>query len=239
MRLLLFLCLVIFHNSGFAFYRSQCKQDRFVNENFFHDKREGVFLEIGAHDGLTYSNTYFFEKNLDWTGICVEPLPERYAELVENRKCTCIQGCISDFDGISQLLMVQSPFVNVEMLSGLLHKYDSRHLERVQKEIDKYGGSYEVIDVKCFLLNNLLQENEITHVDFLSIDTEGGELDILKSIDFSKYEIDVILVEDNYRDSSFERLLTVYDYSLVRRLGNDLLFVHQRLHPEINQINGN
>ena len=51
-------------------YKSQFGQDKFLNENIFKNKRNGVFIDIGAHDGITYSNSYVFEKQLDWTGIC-------------------------------------------------------------------------------------------------------------------------------------------------------------------------
>ncbi len=227
MKKYLLISLILFHQICFATYHSQCQQDKFVNENFFKNRKKGVFVDIGAHNGMTYSNTLFFEKELDWQGICVEPLPERFVELQQNRKCVCIQGCISDFDGFGQLLMVSSPFVNTEMLSGLLHKYDPRHLERVHIEIERFGGSYQIIDVKCYLFNKIMQENNITHIDFLSIDTEGGEYEILCSIDFSKYKIDVIAVEDNYKDPRFSSFLAQKGYILVTSLEQDLIFVHK------------
>ncbi len=218
---------IFFHQLCFATYYSQCGQDQYVNEHYFKNRRDGVFIEIGTHNGMTYSNTYFFEKELGWTGICVEPLPERFAELRACRSCICIQGCVADTSGVSKLLKVSSPLVNVEMLSGLQHKYDPRHFERMKTEVGTYGGSYQYIDVQCYKLNDLLGKNAITHVNFLSIDTEGGEFDILASIDFSRFKIDVITVEDNYEDSRFISFLGEKGYALVTRLGQDLLFVHK------------
>ena len=55
-------------------YYSQLGQDRFLNENYFKNKLTGTFVDIGAHDGNTYSNSKFFE-NLGWSGLCVEPIP--------------------------------------------------------------------------------------------------------------------------------------------------------------------
>jgi FkbM family methyltransferase len=186
--------------------------------------KSGVFVDIGAHDGKTYSNTLFFEKELDWTGICVEPLPHRFKELSDRRNCVCVQGCVSNYTGQDRLLMITSPFVNTEMLSGLLSKYDPRHLKRVDAEIAHFGGSYEVIDVDCYLFNDLMDQNGITHINFLSIDTEGGELDILKSIDWSRFTIDVIAVEDNYSDNQFVSYLRQNNYYLVQKLSQDLIF---------------
>ncbi len=225
-KLLLSLCVFI-NQFGFGNYYSQCQQDQFVNEHFFINLRGGTFLEIGAHNGITYSNTYFFEKELGWRGICVEPMPERFAELQACRNCVCIQGCVADREGLGVLLQVSSPFVNTEMLSGLLDKYDPRHLERVKVEIERFGGSYETIEVQCYLLNDLLEKNGITHLNFLSIDTEGGEFDILSSIDFSNYKIDVITVEDNYGDPRFIPFLKEKGYHYVTLLGQDLIFVHK------------
>lgn len=219
----LFVCLNQF---CFGTYYSQCGQDKRVDE-IFKGHRGGVFIDIGAHNGVTYSNTCFFEKERGWAGICIEPMPARFAELKASRNCLCVEGCISDINGIDQLLMVSSPRVDTEMLSGLLHKYDARHLERVKKEISLYGGTYDIIDVECHVLNDLLENNGITHVNYLSIDTEGGEFDILASIDYSKFKIDVITVEDNYGDSRFIPFLEEKGYRFVAHLEWDLLFVHK------------
>jgi len=54
-------------------FYSQYNQDKFIYENFFHNKKEGVFIDIGAYDGLMLSNSKFFEDTMNWTGICIEP----------------------------------------------------------------------------------------------------------------------------------------------------------------------
>src|SRR5438309_1453970 len=133
-KILLLICFS-FTQICFATYYSQCKQDKFVNEHFFKNKKNGFFVDIGAHNGVTYSNTFFFEKELNWTGICIEPIPKIFNELKSNRNCLCVQGCISDFNGISQLLNVSNPIEGTKMLSmlsGLLHKYNHRHINRIK-----------------------------------------------------------------------------------------------------------
>lgn len=215
-------------------YYSQIGQDKFVNENYFFNKKGGIFVDIGAHDGITFSNTYFFESELDWNGLCIEPIPEVFDQLKVNRCCNCIRGCITDFEGDGEFLRITSPFVNTEMLSGLVNKYDPRHLGRVKQEIETHGGSYEIINVKCYLINNLLEEYRLNHIDFLSIDTEGGEFDIISNIDFSKYIIDVIAVEDNYNDPRFVEFLESKGYLFVGRNGWDLLFVRKAFFDEVS-----
>lgn len=81
-------------------YYSQSEEDRILNEGIFHDKKGGVFVDIGAYDGVSFSNTYYFESSLDWTGLCVEPLKGPFSKLVESRPGSiCVQGCVYDREG--------------------------------------------------------------------------------------------------------------------------------------------
>lgn len=206
-------------------YHSQCGQDQFVHEHYFTCLKNGVFVDIGAHDGISLSNTYFFEKEMGWSGICIEPIPKVFAQLKMNRKAVCVQGCISDNPGAHQFLMISGP---TEMLSGLVDRYDPRHLDRIHREIAAGGGSYETIDVQCYLLTDLLEENGISHIHFLSIDTEGGEFEILTSIDFSRVEIDVMTIENNYNDPRFVPFLAERGFRFVRSLEQDMIFLNDK-----------
>ncbi len=194
-------------------YYSQAGQDRFLNEKWFKNKTNGVFVEIGAHNGISFSNTKFFEE-LGWKGICIEPIPEVFEELRNNRTCICVQGCVSDFTGKDVFLKLEG---EPEMLSGLISKYDPRHLERVNKEVltRSFGEEPQIIEVECYLLNELLEENSFFHVDYLSIDTEGGELDILKTIDFERFDIDFIGVENNYKDQKIKEFMIANGYEFI------------------------
>ena len=59
-------------------YYSQCQEDIYLNENIFKNKKNGVYIELGALDGILYSNTKFFEDSLNWKGILIEPHPEKF-----------------------------------------------------------------------------------------------------------------------------------------------------------------
>ena len=134
---LLFFCRS--YTNDHHFY-SQFDQDRYVYEQFFKNKTDGVFVDIGAHDGIIESNTYFFEKQLGWKGICVEPLPEVFENLKKNRNCICINACIADFNGTGAFLRVSG---YSEKLSGLINYYNPRHLQRINKEIQNISGNKE------------------------------------------------------------------------------------------------
>jgi hypothetical protein len=66
-------------------YYSQCSEDKFLNDNFFKNKKTGTYIELGAVDGIFQSNTKFFEDTLGWTGILIEPEPDKFKELTQNR----------------------------------------------------------------------------------------------------------------------------------------------------------
>ena len=205
---------------GYTYY-GQYEQDRYLYENIFHNKTNGVFVEFGALDGIRFSNTYFFEKYLGWTGICAEPNPLLFPQLQKNRNCICINGCITDFEGISKFFLIHGYGVG---LSGLIEKYDANRVETLKKEIAPYNSKYEIIDVKCERLNNILRKNNIYHIDFLSIDTEGGELDILKSIDFDTFSIDVICVEVHHKDGQIRQFLENKGFVFLKTIGVDEIY---------------
>lgn len=202
-------------------YYSQMKQDKYVHEHFFKDFSNGFFVDIGAHDGISYSNTYFFEKYLGWTGICVEPLPNVFEKLRKNRACICVNACICDVAGTGKFLEIRGA---PEMLSGLIAKYDARHYDRVRSEL-RQGGSSRVIDVPCITFNDLMEKYNITHIDYLSVDTEGGEFDIIASIDLKNIDIDIIDVEVNFEDqTNIREYLTQNGYRFVTRLKIDEIY---------------
>lgn len=205
-------------------YKSQAGQDQFVHEQFFKSKREGMFLDIGAHDGMSFSNTYFFEKELAWKGICVEPLPHLFKKLEECRNCICINACIASVES-------SLPFLHVdgcdEMLSGLWSTYDPRALQTVMNDIADFGGELKIIQVPCVRLDSVLKRYGVNHIDFLSLDTEGNELEILKTIDFSAVTIDVITVENNYEEAYIYEYLTSHGFIFVMRLHVDDVYIRE------------
>lgn len=174
---------------------SQLDQDKNVLE-FYSQKKNGFFLEIGAYDGIEMSNTLLLEK-VGWTGICVEPLPKMYEKLVNNRKCKTYQLAIDIESGKSL------SFVEAEMLSGDITRID-------KDRIVKTFGSQKLentITVKTINLTDLLIDaGAPTFIDFLSLDTEGSELDILRGHDFSLYKFGYISVEHNYKQPARKQI---------------------------------
>ncbi len=217
------------------------RQDKFLNEKFFHFRKNGVFVDIGAHDGCSYSNTYYFEKELNWTGICFEPLPEAFEKLKKNRNCICVNACVSDVDGEVQFLQVEDivphgayPGYNHNMLSGMLHTYDPRHLQRLTTELGNAGGTYKIITRPSRILGNVLKEHSIKKIDYLSLDTEGGELLILKTINYDEIDIYAITVENNYNDPEVRVFLESKNFLFITHLGQDEVYIHAKSLDKVN-----
>jgi FkbM family methyltransferase len=200
---------------------SQSGQDAFVLY-YFKNKRNGTFIDIGANDGVSLSNTYYLEKDLGWSGICFEPIPDIFAKLNKNRTCVKINGGISDKESIEKFTFVDGPS---HMLSGMSKEYDPRHRQRIEKEVSVLGGKVVELDIQCYVLNDILEQHGMSDIDYLSIDTEGNEFKILKTIDFDRFNIQVMTIENNYNDVAQTNYIIGKGYKLMGTLEADEIFV--------------
>jgi FkbM family methyltransferase len=209
-------------------YVSQHNQDAVLDKVIFEGREAGVFLDIGANDGVTYSNTWFLEKERNWTGLCVEPLPDTFEKLKASRNCH-LENCAAGAKDKEEDFLQVSGYA--EMLSGLLKNYKKQHLARVDDEIAKYGGSKKVIVIKTVNINSLLQKHQLSEIDYCNIDTEGSEFEIIMAIDFSKIRINVFTIEANYRIEQLKLKIYLWSkgYRYITSLGTDMLFIHKRL----------
>jgi len=199
-------------------YYSQYNQDFYIDE-LLKGKNNGVFIDIGAWDGVRYSNSYFFETKRNWTGVCVEPLSYEYKKLIKNRKCECFNIAISTKDGIEDFIMINHP-EGGGMLSGLANKYNKAHMKRVNNFKDKIKR----IKVKCKTFNNLFYDVGLFNIDYCSIDVEGPDFEILKSIDFNKFDIKTFSIENNYKDN-IKDFMHSKNYTLIKKLGCDEIYL--------------
>ena len=202
-------------------YYSQLGQDKFVDE-YLQFKENGIFIEIGAHDGRSCSNTLFFEENRNWKGICIEPGPEEFKKLTENRKSININACVSDYDGQSEFTYIEGYSM---MLSGLSENYNYSHQNRIEHEVNINGGEISKIEMPVFKLQTILDEHNISDIDYCSIDTEGSEFNIIKSIDFDKTNIKIFSIENNYGNEDIKNYLETKGYILYTKIQWDDIFI--------------
>lgn len=182
-------------------------------------------MDVGAHDGVSINNTLFFEEEHNWTGVNIEPLPHIYTKLVENRPaCININCAVSNVDGEADFMLNEG---YTEMLSGLANTVDDRHIKRMHNEQNVYGGATHIIKVPTKRVESICTENEITHIHYLSIDVEGAEFDVIKSINFDKVFIDVIGFENNYHDVSKHIIEYLIEKGYkVLKIGDDIFMMH-------------
>jgi FkbM family methyltransferase len=203
-------------------FKSQYGQDEFIYNTWFKDKKDGFFLEIGADDGIRFSNCYFFEKQLGWKGIAIEPRKNAFDKLIINRNCKCHNAALSDKKEKAKFMDIKGWGLG---LSGLVNKYDPQHKKRIEWELkNPQNCGHDIIEVDTIKLSDLLDEEGVTHIDFLSIDTEGSELDILTTLDFNKVQINIITVEDNYNDPKLMEFFVTKGYKFVKQIMCDKVF---------------
>jgi FkbM family methyltransferase len=210
-------------------FYSQCGQDEYLEKNIFKGMKNGVFIDVGAHDGRSINNTLFFEETHQWTGINIEPIPSVYEKLVTNRpKCINI-NCAVDISCGTAEFICNSGYT--EMISGLKTHYDPRHSNRLNNEINQHQGTTEIINVKTRTIEDICDEFKINHVHYLSIDVEGAEFAVIKSINFDKITIDVIEFENNYNDTSqpIIEYLKTKGYNEIHRSTFDIFMIHSRV----------
>ena len=181
-------------------FHSQYQQDEYLEHNVFNGYKNGVFMDFGAHDGVSLNNTLYFEKHNNWTGLNVEPIKSVYDKLTVNRpSCINLNCAVSDIDGTAQFYCNTG---YTEMLSGLKNNYDQRHFTRLNRENRESNSVTQVIDVETKRIDTICDTYNIKRIHYLTIDVEGAEFEVIKSINFDKVFIDVIEFENNYDDAS-------------------------------------
>jgi FkbM family methyltransferase len=186
--------------------QSQLRQDLFVLylENF---KRAGFFVEFGATNGIDLSNTYLLETEFGWDGILAEPAVCWQPDLELNRTAAIEKRCVwSSSGGHIEFNETAIP----ELSTVDTFSYSDLHSVGRKK-----GKRYMVETIS---INDLLNEyNAPRHIDYLSIDTEGSEFEILSSVDFERYSFGVITCEHNFTPmrEKIHNLLKAHGYSRI------------------------
>lgn len=198
---------------------SQFNQDLLVLD-FYNFKRNGYFVEIGAYDGVSISNCLLLEKEYDWIGICIEPIPFRFEKLKENRKKSiCINKAVFHTSDLDILFSVANIF---DALSGISDYIDCHNAVVDQDKT--------VINVKTITLNDVLDQNNAPEfIDYLSLDTEGTEFEIIKSVNLQKYIFGYIHIEHNLiepRRTNMKDFLISHGYKYIGENHVDDIYIY-------------
>jgi FkbM family methyltransferase len=173
-------------------YYGQCGEDEYLYQNYFKedDTENGFFIELGAMDGITYSNTLFYEKYLGWKGILIEPQINMFNQLVKNRpNCNNFNYAVSEIDG-------EVEFIGNHAIGGI---------ESSMGEYFKNAYKFEEKDkyyVKSKPFRDIIKDIKIEKVDLFSIDVEGGEMGILTTFDWDIHVRLILIEKHNHNPKS-------------------------------------
>jgi FkbM family methyltransferase len=213
--------------NGATVYLGENDADKWVIEDVFQGKRDGFFIELGAHNGFDISNTYILEKHYGWRGICIEPDPINFPKLVNERNCICVQACI---DGTPR----EVRFLHDGAIGGIIDSDTDIKPNAAQNLIELAGNQGRLDTVQTKTLGQILRENNAPKViDFFSFDVEGAETRILRNFDFNEYVFSALVIER--ASEELNEILFRNGYKFVELRVGDSFYVHQSL-PNANSI---
>ena len=170
---------------------------------YFNQKRDGIFVEVGANDPVAGSQSWLLEQN-GWQGVLVEPQ-------------AALAGRLQLARPRSKVFQVACSAPGSEGEADLvLAAHDGN--ATLQPQRDSHGIRYVGVErVKVMTLNAVLQNAGLAQIDFLSLDVEGHEIEVMSGLDFAKYHPRLILIEDGVRDLAKHHFLRARGYKLVKR----------------------
>jgi len=192
------------------------------------NKPKGFFIDVGAADGIRFSNTYLFEQR-GWEGILIEPNPKSYEELQQNRSSPAVECVVTDQDNVEKEFYLSD-------YGGL----SSLHVDRPEQlpSLAQWYVNWRSIKRLSRTLSSILEEHRISlPIDFVSLDVEGAELAALKGFDLKKWMPRVLVVEGqpSERDENEVRAYLVnHGYILCTWISNN--FFYCRLQTDIRRI---
>ncbi|MFK5997478.1 MAG: FkbM family methyltransferase [Rhodobacterales bacterium] len=196
---------------------SQAGQDRMI-DRLLNGKRGGVFVDIGGYDGVTGSNSLFFEVFRNWTGLLVDASPVQVERAKAARRCPCVGAAVAGQEGQADFMEVTSGYTQ---MSGFLGSYDVDILAKVRKN----PQHKEVLhNLPKKTVQSILQENNLKNIDYLSLDVEGGEMDILANFPFETYIVDIFSIENNTQSSDLPQFMATKGYELLEFVGVDDIY---------------
>lgn len=173
-------------DTGETMVRLVGQPDEFVYDTFFKHplRRAGVFVELGAVDGIKYSNTRFFEDTLDWSGLLIEGSKENFLSMYHNRPRSA-KAWSAVCDAVGTKL-----FVGDGAAAGAVDTLTEKHI----LSFGKFFKSMDPYDVPCEPLRDILARSGVTHIDLFSLDISGSEAVALRTFDWSAVSVDVLIL---------------------------------------------
>lgn len=214
-------------------HASQLGEDTYAFRNFFHGLVAGSYLEIGGLDGKFLSHSLWFHHHMAWRGMLVEGNPKNYAALAKNRPHDITVNAAICGERTT-VHYIEPSKAEESGVSGIIEFMSEEFKRAWYPKMD----AIPKIEVPCVPLSDVLDYYNIKHVDFFTLDVEGAELSLLKSIDFKSFTFDVIVVEldgrDKEKDEGVRSLLTAAGYAQQARDFQNTWFVRKGFSPSVD-----
>ena len=181
----------------------------------------GFFIEVGAHDGIFQSNTLNLEESLGWKGILIEPSLNAYLECIKNRpKSICINLALTSFEQYKKKEFVFGDFNSSPMSSVAANRSGFSKFENLKNYLSGITKK-KLRPVSTAPLQLIIDKIGIDKVDFLSLDVEGFEYEVLKGVNFNKCRPKYILIEvrEIQKKNIFDLMLSL-NYTFLENISN-------------------
>lgn len=192
---------------------------------FFQQRQEGICVEVGANEPVSVcSQSLHLEEQLNWRCVLIEPNPSLAQKAVQLRpKATVCEVACTCPENIGTMVLSIPLDDNNQEVTG--------HAA-LEKNADEHNYQHHnSIEVQADTLTHILQAQQIQKIDFLSIDVEGAEMDVLLGLDFNLYQPQLILLEDKHLYLKKHLFLQQQGYKLVRRLNRNCWYILKDLPP--------
>lgn len=207
---------------------SQFHQDYYLYENHFkYLNRSGLYLDIAANDAVAISNSVFFDICLGWNGGCVEANPVFISKLDRLRTCIVTPTCVGKQDNITVEFALMGG-------AGAVIGDTNKHAKVWEKD----GTNVPTIQRTCTTVTRIAERDNMWNIDYLSLDVEGHELEVLQGIDWDRMKISVLTIEVSRESRSkivekMEQLGYILHHAKLNprndMLGSDLVFLHKHV----------
>lgn len=206
------------HDSAEAFEKSEIRA-------FFGNRSNGVCVEVGSNDPTSpRSQSLHLERELGWHCLLVEPNPALARAAREHRPSSIVREAACTDPGSVGTLALNIP---INDQGDEMHEHAG--LERNADEHDY--ARFRTVEVPALTLTRILDDAGIQQVDFVSIDVEGSELEVLQGFDLARFRPRLILLEDKHLYLKKHRLLRRQGYRLVRRLNRNCWYIPEGVTP--------
>ena len=200
-------------------YNGEFQKGKYIEqvlEEYFPENYKGVFLDVGAYEPINISNSYYFEMN-GWDVHCFEANTLLIDELKKYRKNVYHYAISNEDKDICEFNVVKGVWGGGSLMAGV------SAIDLDENYLKTFGnGIKEIIKITVpqKSLNTILttEIEEIKEIDIISIDVEGGELNVLKGIDLLKYKPKIMVIENVFNNKNIEEYLKEYNYILDKHI---------------------